>query len=996
MPNPPRLAKLSVPRTAAALTRPRLHRLLDEAVARGAVFVAAGPGAGKSTLAVTWGTPRAGRLLWFRADEGDSDPAEAFGYFRQLASHSRAARSLPAFRPRDVDRLDVFARAFFRAFFRVVPAASTLVIDDVHAARGDSFATLLAAAVREAPPDVAVVALSRHEPAGALLDDVASGRIQVLDATQLAFDASEAATLLAGRVDAATARQLQARANGWAAGLLLLAQSAGSGSAARTTAIRRVAAYFDERVLAAFDDVALRTLCVASLLPEVDEPSLARLGLDATAARLLDRLQRENAFIVRLDRAPQSWRLHDLLRDALQLRFRMMPDAGWRRAALRAAASLAAEAGHVRDAVQMYVDADARALAHATAERHARNLVRAHRLGELDAVVALCSDEACESPVMQLALGEGAWQRNDANAAVACFERAHTLIVDDAPSVEGLVLAASARNAIFQGWQSYEGTRTWADRLRRHLPARDRVTDPHDVLRVDRTWLQTADQLWDDSLCDRPALFDRVLALVRDPSPDVSVDEIVATSAVLVESSGFNLHDEARFQATIAATGQWLQRPELAPLVKAMWLNSYAGLGQHWPSPGVRLPAAGGRPSLELAYDIARAHGGQALAFIAAEFLTHAAVSANDVPLAQQWLERLRDATDPRHSVQSTSLLSTEGAVLGLAGKWAQSIAVFDRADALAREHAHPETDSWVRTLNRYRVLIASGEPIRARDGLLRDAPRFPEGLHRDFALILADVALAATQWKADGAIPVGTVTQIMERARAYNWRGIAMLLSPVVARICSEALRLGIETDFARMLIRDKRLPAPSPYDPHWPWPIRIHALGGLRIVVDEQPLVFGARAQRKPLDLVKAIVAHGPPSVDAAVVLDALWPDAEGAAARASFDMTVMRLRKMLGRDDALVLEAGRIGFDAAVVWVDAHAFSAGASDDYPGPLFANDAVAPWWAAARERLHQQFLRRAVERGRCLEAKQQFTEALAMYEAALALDSLAEELYQG
>ena len=30
------------------------------------------------------------------------------------------------------------------------------------------------------------------------------------------------------------------------------------------------------------------------------------------------------------------------------------------------------------------------------------------------------------------------------------------------------------------------------------------------------------------------------------------------------------------------------------------------------------------------------------------------------------------------------------------------------------------------------------------------------------------------------------------------------------------------------------------------------------------------------------------------------------------------------------------------------------------------------------------------------MEAKQQFTEALAMYEAALALDSLAEELYQG
>src|SRR5690349_1760153 len=996
MPSSSRLAKLSVPRTAGALARPRLHRLLDEAVQRGAAYLAAGPGTGKSTLAVTWAASRAGRLLWFRADRADCDPAEAFAYFRQLAGTSKAARALPSYRPRDVDRLDLFATSFFRAFFRVVPAASTLVIDDAHAASGETFEALLAAAIREAPTDIALAILSRHEPRGVLLDDVASGRLHLLDAIALAFDAEEAASLLADRVDSATARKLHHRSDGWAAGLLLLAQSPSDAAALRATN-ERIAAYFAERVLASFDDSELRTLATASLLPEVDAESVVKLGLDASAIQLLERLRRENAFVVRLDRAPPSWRLHDLLRDALRERFSAIGDPAWRRHALVAAAPIAAAAGHVRDAVQIYVEADERALALRTLEDYARDLVRAHRLAELDSAVAMhCGEDVRNSFVLQCALGDSAWQRNDATRAVSCFERAYELVDDGAPSSDALLVAASALNAIFEGWQSYAETRTWSDRLRHNLPAHDRLTDPHDVLRVERTWLQTADQLWDDSLCDRPALFDRVLALVRDPSPGVSVDEIVATSAVLVESSGFNLHDEARFQATVAATARCLKRPELAPLVKAMWLNSYAGLGQHWPSPGVRLPAAGGRESLELAYDIARSHGGQALAFIAAEFLTHAAVSANDVPLAQQWLERLRDATDPRHSVQSTSLLSTEGAVLGLAGKWAQSIAVFDRADALAREHAHPETDSWVRTLNRYRVLIASGEPIRARDGLLRDAPRFPEGLHRDFALILADVALAATQWKADGAIPVGTVTQIMERARAYNWRGIAMLLSPVVARICSEALRLGIETDFARMLIRDKRLPAPSPYDPHWPWPIRIHALGGLRIVVDEQPLVFGARAQRKPLDLVKAIVAHGPPSVDAAVVLDALWPDAEGAAARASFDMTVMRLRKMLGRDDALVLEAGRIGFDAAVVWVDAHAFSAGASDDYPGPLFANDAVAPWWAAARERLHQQFLRRAVERGRCLEAKQQFTEALAMYEAALALDSLAEELYQG
>ena len=154
------------------------------------------------------------------------------------------------------------------------------------------------------------------------------------------------------------------------------------------------------------------------------------------------------------------------------------------------------------------------------------------------------------------------------------------------------------------------------------------------------------------------------------------------------------------------------------------------------------------------------------------------------------------------------------------------------------------------------------------------------------------------------------------------------------------------------------------------------------LAIEVDGAPLESGPRAQRKSLDLLKVLIAHGPAPVDAAVVLDALWPDADGAAARAAFDMAVMRLRKLLGRHEALRLDASRIGLDTQQVWVDAFAFAQGATDDYPGPLFGTDAVQPWSAAARERLHQRFLRRALERARALEARGEFDAALAIYES--------------
>jgi len=168
------------------------------------------------------------------------------------------------------------------------------------------------------------------------------------------------------------------------------------------------------------------------------------------------------------------------------------------------------------------------------------------------------------------------------------------------------------------------------------------------------------------------------------------------------------------------------------------------------------------------------------------------------------------------------------------------------------------------------------------------------------------------------------------------------------------------------------------------------------LRIDIDGEPISFSSRTQRRQLDLLKVVVANGPAPVDSATVLDALWPDADGASARAAFDMAVMRLRKLLGRDQALKLDAGHIELDPSIVWVDAFAFGRGAIDDYPGPLFGSDAVAPWSAAARERLHQRFLRRTAERAALLEQEGRIDAALAVYEAGLAQDTLAEELYRG
>jgi ATP/maltotriose-dependent transcriptional regulator MalT/DNA-binding SARP family transcriptional activator len=992
-----RLAKLSAPRTSNWLARTRLHRLLDRLSQHGAVWIAAGPGSGKSTLAACWAAARGPRTLWYRADAGDRDPGAAFGYFTELArGASRRAPALPAYQPQDVERLDMFARSFFRTFYAVVPAAPTLVIDDAHAAAGSDFDVLLAAAIREAPSDVSLLVLSRHEPTGALLDDVARGTLQRVEDEALAFSEDEAVELLAGRIGRAGATRLHVQAAGWAAGMLLLAQAPPTPGAATAIAHERLEAFFAERVLAPLAEGERRTLAAAALLPDVDAAGLAAMGLDPAAADTLERLRRLHTFVTRLDRQPPSWRLHDLLRDALAQRFDAMADAAWRDRVRRAAAQIAAERGLAGAAVGLLLQTGDANGARRMAEPSARGLVKSMRLHELDAIAAALGDAAVDGSVPLLqALGESAWQRNDAKAAVARFERADAALGGAAPDARGLLIAASAVGAILEGWQDFSGTERWMQRLALHLPARAQVTDADDGLRIDRACLQATNMVWGASLVDVAPLVSRMLdALRRERTIDPN--EAVAASSVLLEAAGYRQSDGLLFRELVAASAWWLQQPSLAPLVKAGWLITYAPLGRRWPTPGIALPAADPVACLEHAVELAREHGGRSVAFSGALFLAHMAVATNDRAAAPGRLAALRELVDAGHARQVINVLEVESNVLALFGDWPAAQAVLRRARELAERNAWPSSQMWNMEVYEQRLAIAAGAHRQAREALLRQAERYPAGTRRDFALVLADMAAAAEALQTDGRLPDDLVRAVIERARAYDWPGFSAHLAPLAARVCSQAIRLGIEPEFAARVVSDRHLAPPSPYEPHWPWPIRVRALGGLRIEVDGRPLDFGPRAQRKPLDLLKLLIAHGPAPVDAALVLDALWPDADGAAARAAFDMAVMRLRKLLGRSDALRLDASHVGFDAAQVWVDAFAFREGASDDYPGPLFGADAVQPWWAAARERLHQRFLRRAGERGRALEAERAFDAALAIYEAGLAQDPLAEELYQG
>ena len=81
----------------------------------------------------------------------------------------------------------------------------------------------------------------------------------------------------------------------------------------------------------------------------------------------------------------------------------------------------------------------------------------------------------------------------------------------------------------------------------------------------------------------------------------------------------------------------------------------------------------------------------------------------------------------------------------------------------------------------------------------------------------------------------------------------------------------------------------------------------------------MFSGKVQKKPLGLLKAIIALGGKNVDEEALQDLLWPDAEGDAAHIACKAAIFRLRHLLGHDQAILVREGMVSLNPEIVWLD-----------------------------------------------------------------------------
>ncbi len=201
--------------------------------------------------------------------------------------------------------------------------------------------------------------------------------------------------------------------------------------------------------------------------------------------------------------------------------------------------------------------------------------------------------------------------------------------------------------------------------------------------------------------------------------------------------------------------------------------------------------------------------------------------------------------------------------------------------------------------------------------------------------------------------------------------------------------------------------------------WPLKIYTLGQFALLRKGEPVVFSRKVQKRPLDLLKALIAYGGVRADVSTLVASLWPDAEGDAARVTFDSNLHRLRKLIDIDDILPLAEGRLSLDTGRCWVDVWAFEAlvnrietaahrpepGEPQEaelakellrlYAGHFIETESQEPWVVGMRDKLRAKFVRAVSALGAQLEQRRQWEQAVALYSRALELDNLAEGLYR-
>ena len=1041
------LAKLSRPRLYDVLARERLFAVLDSLRERPIVWIAAPPGAGKTTLVASYleaAAPKSARAhkansVWYQIDSSDADPATFFSYLgeavRRVAPRKRA---LPLLSPEYLIDLPGFTRRYFREFYARLGWRGTFILDNFQEVPDDkAFHQVMAEALAEVPEGVSVFVLSRTEPSPAYGRFVANKMLVRVGYDEIKFSLEETrAVVLAKQLIPDTQiRRFHEQSDGWAAGVVLLLEGwrqLGSIDAADDSESRQdVFNFFAGQIFTRARPEEQHILLHLSFLPRFTAEIGASLSGSSEVEKLLDHLYRRHLFVDRrkanlavegisVSRGAEQaenehiYQFHALFRAFLQHQARETYSLKKILETTQRAGALLEQAGHITFSVDLYTAAHDWHSAAQVILKSADWILAQGRSASLRLwIERLPSEQRDQSPWLQYWLGIAWWAADFSRArkhltnALQLFEAAHgdesgNEKADTADDVIGQILciAAIVRSHFFEAF-AVEPMQAWMQRFERLLTQILAFWSPAVELVVYSSFqlgaMFTAPAL--------PSLHQGALR-VLELMDSAAIDANEKVSGALFNLWYFNLRGDFDLsRRLVRIVEQFIEAPEVSDLNRASWLNNVGwGLTQQFDHDGALHCCA-------RAEQIARENNFLQFEFQSYEFRVFLHVMWGELAEA----ERL-------HLRMTVLLLSDRPQNVGayhLAGVF---IAQARRDIAQALHHAEQCLAS----------IRAAGGPFFMHCwgsilvGALVDASRFGAAVTLiaeikvvragscyeayDALLAMGEAYLALKQGDLSASHHLlRNALQLCQREPPSQACFVRWMVSGMPV-LLAEALKAGIETQYAISLIRKWAVQPPTADTDPWPWPVQIFTLGRFQIQCAGEPVVFARKAPKRLLSLLKALIAFGGNNVPEEKLIDSLWADLDGDAAHQALAVAVRRLRDLLGSPDTVKQQDGKLSLNPQHCWVDALALNRLLNQPpakesecydqvfrlYQGHFLPEDENERWTINLRDRLHRDVMLLVNRTALALESTNQWDVAIETYRQGLLRDGGTESFYQG
>jgi DNA-binding SARP family transcriptional activator len=937
-------------------------------------------------------------------DETDEDVGTLFYYLGKTRFSRRGAP--PLFAPEYQRGLVHFARRYFRGLYERLPAQSVIVLDNYQTVSGDAaLHEVVAGAVEELPKGCRVIVISRGEPPDALARLRASQAIDIVSWPELRLTRPEAVRLvrrLAGRRwQPAVVDSVHDTADGWAAGLVLIVEQLRTEStvdvARPTGPSAPLSGYFAHEVLTRADAETREVLLRTAVVPSVTGPIAAALTGLPTAGRVLERLHRQHYFTGKQGHREPVYHYHPLFREFLLACGRNTLTPAQLVELQQTAARLAEEAGDAAAAFALLRDVEDWPSLADLVGRQAPRLMGQGRRSTIEEWLSVLPEAIVDVRPRLLYWrgvcrldGRPVESRRDLARAFHAFRQQR--------ETAGPLLAWSALMLTYVSEGRLSGLDEW-------IALRDDMLRDAGGLQSEGVEMQVAGGTLiamayrQPHLPDGPRWAERAVELSRRHT-NLTWRTLTAFNWVQYH---IQFGDFAKAELVVDGMRALMRAGDVPPAVSVGASMSVAWYESLSADPSYRETVA---RILELAQRAGIFHQTK-FTTVSAGLL--GALSDGQGQTVETWLRELeKDLPTVGPSFQSWYQQSLVRAAL-LRGDLREAERQRPEMLRLARE-AGWAFDSAVAALLSAHVAHKSEDTTQAAEDLT-EAFRIGRTLGSPYVefmarLIEADVCFdrgreADALTALEHAMKLGSVGGYVN---SHTW------LPSMMARLCARALDTEIEVDYARYLVRRRGLLPPDSLEVEaWPWPIKIFTLGRFEVLRHDEPIRFPRKVQRKPLALLKALIALGGREVGEDVLMDQLWPDAEGDAARVALASALHRLRGLLDCDGAVVRQEGRLSLDSRFCWVDVWAVErllGRAEASANGQEAVRKAVGlfrPIFSRGRDlepserpgpppSLQRRLLRQIARTGRQLERSDSL-EAADWYEEGLRVDPCAEDL---